>query len=161
MSQTPSNKAVGPKLRWQWYRWNELTPDVLYALLRLRSEVFVVEQNCVYADMDGVDPHCEHLCGFDASGAMLVTLRLIPPGARFAQCSLGRLVTAASARRGGHARTACQRGIARLRERFPGQLTKIGGQRYMEAFYASLGFVTTGEPYLEDGIPHVYMEMTL
>jgi ElaA protein len=155
----PSNKEPG--LRWQWYPWQALPPDVLYAFLKLRSDVFVVEQNCVFSDMDGIDPQCEHLCGFAADGALQVYLRLLPPGVKLAECSIGRLVTAPDARRGGLARAACERGLQRLRERFPGQMARIGGQQYMEAFYASLGFVTTGKPYLEDGIPHVEMLLRL
>lgn len=149
------------ELDWHWYAWDELKPDVLYGFLKLRSDIFVVEQNCVFSDMDGVDRHCEHLCGSDESGRILVYLRLLPPGVKLPECSIGRLVTAPEARRGGHAREACRRGLARLRERFPGHTARIGGQQYMEAFYASLGFVTTGEPYLEDGIPHVEMLLHL
>lgn len=149
------------ELSWTWHAWKSLSPDLLYALLKLRSDIFVVEQNCVFSDMDGIDPQCEHLCGVDRQGSLQVYLRLLPPGLKFAECSLGRLVTAASARRGGLARAAIEQGLVRLRQRYPGQTVRIGGQRYMEAFYASMGFVPTGEPYLEDGIPHVDMLLRL
>ncbi|HEX4872822.1 MAG TPA: GNAT family N-acetyltransferase [Nevskiaceae bacterium] len=140
----------------RWYRWAELDPDTLYDLLKLRSDIFVVEQNCVFSDMDGLDRHCEHLVA-RLDGRVVLALRLLPPGLKFAEASLGRLVTDPAARRLGLARQALTLGLVRLRERFPGQPVRIGGQRYMEAFYASMGFVTTGEPYLEDGIPHVEM----
>lgn len=144
-------------LRWSWHAFAELDPATLYAILELRSRIFVVEQNCLFLDMDGADAQCDHLCGFDAKGKLRVYLRLVPPGVKFAEASFGRLVTDPQSRRGGHARKACELALARLAERFPGQPVRIGGQRYMEAFYASLGFVATGQPYLEDGIPHVEM----
>ena len=144
-------------LRWTWQPFNELAPATLYAILELRSRIFVVEQNCVFLDMDGVDSACEHLCGFDENNRLLAYLRLVPPGVKCVEPSLGRLVVAQDARRHGLARRAIELGLERLRERYPGQTIRIGGQRYMEAFYASMGFVATGEPYLEDGIPHVEM----
>jgi len=161
MQSAFARQMTKTSLRWQWHSWATLPPDVLYAFLKLRSDIFVVEQNCVFSDMDGIDKHCEHLCGFDENGALQVYLRLLPPGVKFAECSLGRLVTARAARRGGLARTAIQHGLSRLREKYPGHTVRIGGQRYMEAFYTSVGFVATGEPYLEDGIPHVDMVMAL
>lgn len=150
---TSSAEAV----RWQWHAWAALSPDVLHAFLKLRSDIFVVEQNCVFSDMDGVDPACEHLTGFDREGRLLAYLRLLPPGVKMKEASLGRLVVAADQRRSGLARQAVQRGLERLHARFPGAPIRIGGQTYMERFYASMGFVTIEEPYLEDGIPHVHM----
>jgi ElaA protein len=142
--------------RWTWHAWAELTPDVLHAFLRLRSAVFVVEQNCVFPDMDGRDPHCEHLCGWD--GAELVAyLRLVPPGVRTPEVSLGRVVTAPSARGRGLGRAVMLEGLARCAQRYPGQAVKVSAQQHLEAFYGSLGFVTQGAPYDEDGIPHVDM----
>ena len=147
----------GRKIRWNWYAWAALPPDLLYAFLKLRSDIFVVEQNCVFSDMDGLDAQCEHLCGFDGNGQLLAYLRLLPPGLKHAECSLGRLVTAADARRLGLAREAMRRGLQRAAEKHPGHTVRLGGQQYLEGFYASLGFVTAGAPYLEDGILHVDM----
>lgn len=144
-------------LVWSWHAFDALEPRLLYAILELRSRIFVVEQNCVFLDMDGADADCDHLCGFDGQGRLMVYLRLVPPGIKFPEASLGRLVSDPAARRGGQARQACQRGIERIRQRYPGTAIRIGGQQYMEAFYASLGFASTGQPYLEDGIPHVNM----
>lgn len=144
-------------LRWSWHAFADLDPATLYAILELRSRVFVVEQNCVFLDMDGADAECEHLCGFNAQGRLMACLRLVPPAVKFAEASFGRLVTDPAVRRGGHARHACNLALARLADRFPGQPVRIGGQQYMEAFYASLGFRATGQPYLEDGIPHLDM----
>lgn len=142
---------------WTWHAWSTLTPDTLYGFLRLRSDIFVVEQNCVFPDMDGVDPQCEHLCGCDADGRLLAYLRLVPPAVKAPQPALGRLVVAAEARRHGLARTAIRLGLQRCTERFPGQAVFLSGQQHLEAFYAGLGFETISAPYLEDGIWHVDM----
>ena len=142
--------------RWQWYAWGELTPDVLYAFLRLRSAVFVVEQDCVFPEMDGRDPQCEHLCGWDGA-ALAAYLRLVPPGVRTAEVALGRVVVAAAARGTGLGRAAMREGLARCAQRYPGQPVKVSAQHHLEAFYSSLGFTAVGTPYDEDGILHVDM----
>jgi len=147
---------VRPALRWTWYRWDELTPDVLYALLRLRSAIFVVEQNCVFPEMDGRDPQCEHLCGWNGGG-LAAYLRLVPPGVRTPEVALGRVVVAKAARGTGLGRAIMREGLARCAQRYPGQRVKVSAQRHLEAFYQNLGFTTDGAPYDEDGIPHVDM----
>jgi ElaA protein len=143
-------------LRWTWHAWTDLTPDVLYAFLRLRSAIFVVEQDCVFPEMDGRDPQCEHLCGWD--GAELVAyLRLVPPAVRTAEISLGRVVVAQPARGAGLGRAAMHEGLARCAQRYPGQPVKVSAQQHLEEFYRGLGFARVGEPYDEDGIRHVDM----
>jgi ElaA protein len=143
-------------LRWTWHAWTDLTPDVLYAFLRLRSAIFVVEQDCVFPEMDGRDPQCEHLCGWD--GAELVAyLRLVPPAVRTAEVSLGRVVVAQPARGAGLGRAAIHEGLARCAQRYPGQPVKVSAQQHLEEFYRGLGFARVGEPYDEDGIRHVDM----
>jgi ElaA protein len=143
-------------LRWTWHAWTDLTPDVLYAFLRLRSAIFVVEQDCVFPEMDGRDPQCEHLCGWD--GAELVAyLRLVPPAVRTAEVSLGRVVVAQPARGAGLGRAAMHEGLARCAQRYPGQPVKVSAQQHLEEFYRGLGFARVGEPYDEDGIRHVDM----
>jgi ElaA protein len=155
----PASPAEGSPagLAFRWYRWSELTPDVLYELLRLRSAVFVVEQDCVFLDMDGRDPACEHLCARDAAGTLLACLRLVPPGVRTPKVSLGRVVVAPSARGRGLGRAVMQEGLRRCAQRHPGAPVKVSAQRHLEPFYASLGFAPVGEPYDEDGIPHLDM----
>ena len=145
-----------PALRWTWHRWDELTPDVLYALLRLRSAIFVVEQNCVFPEMDGRDPQCEHLCGWQGAG-LTAYLRLVPPGVRTPEVALGRVVVAQAARGLGLGRAIMREGLARCAQRYPGQPVKVSAQQHLEAFYNSLGFATVGAAYDEDGIPHVDM----
>jgi ElaA protein len=134
-----------------------LDPDTLHAFLKLRSDIFVVEQNCVFSDMDGIDPQCEHLCGTDTSGNLLAYLRLVPPGLRSQQPALGRLVVSRRARSAGLARAAMLQGIRHCMERYPDLGIFLHGQQYLESFYASMGFAAVGAPYLDDGIPHVDM----
>lgn len=142
-------------LDWRWYAWRELDPDTLYDFLRLRSEAFVVEQNCVFAEMDGLDRQCEHLCVRDGQGALLGYLRLVPPGVRAAQPSLGRIVVAAAGRGEGLARAIAREGIRVCQQRYPEQDIFISGQQHLEGFYQSLGFAVISAPYIEDGIWHV------
>lgn len=144
-------------LRWTWHAWRDLTPDTLYALLRLRSAIFVVEQNCVFPDMDGRDPACEHLCGWGSDGELTAYLRLVPPGVRTPEVALGRVVVAAAARGRGLGRAAMLEGLRRCAERYPGEPVKVSAQAHLEPFYQSLGFRTVGAPYDEDGILHVDM----
>lgn len=147
------------RLRWSWHGWDEVTPDVLYAFLRLRSAIFVVEQDCVFPEMDGRDPQCEHLCGWNG-GELVAYLRLVPPGVRTPEVALGRVVVAQSARGTGLGRAVMHEGLARCAQRYPGQPVKVSAQQHLEKFYESLGFATVGAPYDEDGIMHVDMLKT-
>jgi ElaA protein len=144
-------------VNWHWYAWKDLGPDTLYALLKLRSDIFVVEQNCLFSDMDGLDPQCEHLCGFDDAGQLVAYLRLIQPGVKWPQPGLGRLVVRPNVRHSGIARVALCEGIDHCSERYPGQTICLSGQQYLEHFYVQFGFVTVSDMYLEAGIPHVEM----
>jgi len=144
-------------VRWAWHAWASLTPDLLYSILRLRSAVFVVEQNCVFPDMDGRDPQCEHLCGHDERGTLVAYLRLVPPGARLPDPSLGRVVVDPSLRLKGLGRAVMIEGIRRCESRYPGRPIKVSAQQHLERFYNGLGFRTAGPAYLEDGIWHIDM----
>lgn len=144
-------------LRWQWLDWPDFDPDTLYALLKLRAEIFVVEQNCAYADMDGLDPQCRHLLGHDAAGRVRAGLRLVPPGVKHPAPALGRLFVARSLRGAGLGRALMLRGLDGCARHHPGQAVFLSGQQHLEGFYRSLGFATISAPYLEDGIPHVDM----
>ncbi len=143
---------------WRWCSWRDLTVDDAHALFALRQDVFIVEQECAYNDIDGIDPSCEHLLAFD-SEAPVACLRLVPPGLRYDDAwSIGRVVTARCARGRGLARDALQRALARLEELAPGQPVRLAAQCYLEGFYASLGFVRCSDDFDEDGIPHVDMQ---
>ncbi|WP_293371218.1 GNAT family N-acetyltransferase [Nevskia sp.] len=151
--------SAAAAVHWRLWHWNEWSNDLLYAALQLRSAVFVVEQNCVFPDMDGLDPACAHLCGCDESGRLLAYARLLAPGVKYEEASIGRVVTARDARGLKLGRQLMIEALRLTRERHPGSPIKIGAQRYLEPFYGSLGFVTLGEAYLEDNIWHVDMRM--
>jgi ElaA protein len=149
-------------INWQWCKFDALSGREMYAILKLRCEVFIVEQNCVYQDVDGLDPACWHLLGWRAGAeggpAQLVAyLRGMGPGVKFDEASIGRVMTHASARRGGAGRELMAQGLARMQQQFPGVPLKIGAQCYLQAFYESFGFVQCSAEYDEDGIPHMDM----
>lgn len=142
---------------WQWHSFTSWSHALLYEAMRLRSEIFVVEQNCVFPDMDGIDTDCLHLCGLSAEGALLAYARLVPPGIKYAEPSIGRVVTAQAARGLQLGRALMVEAIAGTGSRYPGQAIRIGAQQRLQRFYESLGFAQDGEPYLEDGIWHIEM----
>lgn len=142
---------------WRWHDWSDLDPDTLYAFLKLRSDIFVVEQTCAYSDMDGLDPQCRHLCGFDDNEHVQAYLRLLPPGLKNEHPAIGRLVVAASARGSGLGRRIMEEGLRECARRHPGASVFLSGQQHLQRFYESLGFRVISAPYLEDGIPHVDM----
>ena len=147
-------------ITWQWSSFADLTAAQLYAMLALRQQVFVLEQACLYPDIDGLDPGALHLLGWrDAGGKpeLVAHLRCLAPGAKYDEMSLGRVVTAPAARRGGLGRELVAQGIALARRQHPGHAIRIGAQAYLERFYAGFGFVTVSAPYDEDGIQHVDM----
>ena len=146
-------------VRFRLWAWNEWSNDLLYAAMQLRSAIFVVEQDCVFPDMDGLDPACTHLCGCDESGRLLAYARLLAPGVKYDDASIGRVVTASEVRgkKIGHALMA--EAVRLTRERHPGAPIRIGAQRHLGGFYGSFGFETISEPYLEDGIWHIDMRL--
>ena len=130
----------------------------LYACLRLRSEVFVVEQRCVYQDLDGLDAASLHLRRVAGDGRLLAYARLLPVGVDFPEsCSIGRIATAPAARGKGHGRALVLRALRECRGRWPGARIRIRAQTYLLRFYTELGFAPEGEVFLEDGIPHQEM----
>jgi ElaA protein len=144
------------ELSWTLKFFSELTPHELYAIIRLRNAVFVVEQNCVFQDADNQDQSSWHLMGWQ-DGLLAAYTRLVPPGQIYEEASIGRVVTDPASRGTGAGRLLMTESIAHCEELFGSGPIRIGAQQYLEAFYTSLGFEKTGEPYLEDGIPHIYM----
>ena len=143
-------------VRWQWCSFAELSAAELYAVLAARSRVFVVEQACAYLDPDGLDLDAEHLVGW--SGPEVATyLRVLAPGVRYPERSIGRVITAAGFRGAGLGRQIMARALARLDAQFPGDGVRIGAQARLERFYTSFGFSVDSAPYVEDGILHVEM----
>lgn len=138
--------------------FEQLTALELYQVMALRQEVFVVEQNCAYLDADDRDQESWHLLGRDETGRLLSYTRLLPKGVAYPDyMSIGRVVNSPSVRGKGVGRAHFDKSIALCRHLFGEGPIKIGAQRYLLQFYESFGFRSTGEEYLEDGIPHVKM----
>ena len=145
---------------WQWSRFSELTTADLYAVVRLREAVFIVEQNCPYPDSDGRDPDAWHLLGWEkrSSGrALIAYARIFEPGVRYDEGSIGRVVTGPDVRGTGKGRALMAEALRRFDSLAPGQPIRIAAQRRLEDFYLGLGFRTVSDPYEEDGIIHVDM----
>jgi ElaA protein len=136
--------------------FNELSPTELYKILRLRNEVFVVEQNCPYQDADNKDLKCHHLMLLK-NDELMAYARLVPPGLSFPQMSIGRVVTSPKARGTGAGRILMNMAIEQCYKFFGAGSIQIGAQAYLVSFYGSLGFKEVGEIYDEDGIPHIDM----
>lgn len=143
-------------IHWYCKPFNELTPLEMYKILQLRSEVFVVEQNCVFLDMDNKDEGSLHFMGFMGDDLAAYT-RLVPPGYIYQEMSIGRVVTSPKHRSKGMGKNLMQRSVEACHQYFGDGPIKIGAQYYLLKFYTSLGFEVISDIYLEDGIEHVYM----
>lgn len=143
-------------IRWELKKFEELDPYEMYEILRLRSEVFVVEQNCVFLDLDNKDQPSYHLMGWDNNSLVAYT-RLLPPGVSYEQASIGRVVTSSSARGNGTGKRLMEKSIAVAEELFGKKPIRIGAQLYLKNFYGSLGFEQSSDIYDEDGIDHIEM----
>ena len=144
-------------IRWVFKSYDTLTVAELYALLRLRSEVFVVEQNCVFLDMDDKDQYCHHLLGYKHDLLAAYT-RIVPQGISYPEYpSIGRVVTSPQARGQGLGKVLMEESIQRLFSLYGEGPIKIGAQLYLKKFYESLRFEQCGEVYDEDGIDHLPM----
>ena len=141
---------------WTFKPFDQLSPAEVYDILRLRSEVFVVEQNCVFLDMDNKDQSSIHIMGRQ-EGKLLAYARILPPGLSYRESSIGRIVVSPSARGTGFGRPLLETTIGKLYELHGNIDIKIGAQFYLKNFYTSLGFVQSGEIYIEDGIQHIEM----
>jgi ElaA protein len=144
-------------IQWHWCRFHALGVDGLYDALALRSEVFSVEQACAYLDPDGVDRHSSHLLGRDAAGALQAYLRVVDAGVKYAEPSIGRVITAPRSRGTGLGRLLFAEGVARCTAAWPGQGIRISAQAHLDRFYGGFGFQPVGSVYMEDNIPHLEM----
>lgn len=145
-----------PSLQWTWRHYSELVRDDLYDALALRCRVFILEQGA-YLDPDGLDRHAWHLLGRDERGVLQAYLRAVEPGRKFGEPSIGRVITALEVRGTGVGRALVAEGLRRADRVWPGLGNRISAQSHLSAFYAAFGYLATGEPYLEDGIPHLEM----
>ncbi|WP_213521105.1 GNAT family N-acetyltransferase [Nonlabens sp.] len=135
--------------------FSELSTQELYALLQLRSEVFVVEQDCVYQDLDGKDQKAFHVLGYE-QGQFVAYTRIFRPGDYFEQSSIGRVVVSPQHRGKSYGQEIMKASLAFAKAEHYTSV-KISAQCYLDKFYIDLGFVVTGDKYLEDGIPHQAM----
>ena len=145
-----------PALRWTCSPFTELAPGRLYALLRLRAAVFVVEQDCAYQDLDSLDQQSLHLCGMDA-GKLACYARISPPGVKLRCVGISRVLVRRDCRGAGLGRLLMREALRHCEEHWPKREIALAAQQHLVDFYTSLGFQGVSAPYDEAGIPHVDM----
>jgi ElaA protein len=143
-------------MNWILKPFAELTANELYVILQLRSEVFIVEQNCPYQDCDDKDLHAWHLMGIQKE-RLLAYSRLLAPGISYSESSIGRVVTSPAIRKTGIGKKLMTESIGQIRNIFQTDTIRIGAQLYLKKFYESFGFTQDGDTYMEDNIPHIHM----
>ena len=143
-------------IAWQLKKFDSLTPHELYTILRLRTEVFVVEQTCIFQDMDNKDQSSYHLMGWEKDNLVAYT-RLVPPGISYNEPSIGRVVTSPAARGSGIGKLLMEKSIEEINRLYGKTPIKLGAQLYLKKFYESLGFRQSSDVYDEDGIDHIEM----
>jgi ElaA protein len=143
-------------LHWTYNHFTSLTTQELYTILSLRSEVFVVEQNCVYLDTDNKDVDAWHLCGWQ-DDVLVAYVRILAPGISYEEASIGRVLTNPAFRKNGYGVQLMNVAIEKTLQQYGVKKIKIGAQLYLLNFYSNLGFTQTSEIYMEDGIPHIEM----
>lgn len=141
---------------WRLMAFGDMRVAELYEVLRLRTEVFVLEQNCLYQDMDGADPQAMHVLGV-RQGELLAYARCFGPGVKFAEATIGRVITRASARGHGLGHELMEQAIRAVSQVWGPQSIRIGAQSRLISYYAQHGFKVASGPYDEDGIEHVEM----
>lgn len=147
---------LSPALHWILGRLDELPGVAVFDLLQLRSEVFVMEQRCLYLDPDEKDRRAYHLLGY-LNDKLVACARIVPPGVSYPEPSIGRVCTHPDFRKAGYGIELMHEAIRHTRTFYPGRDIRISAQEYLLAFYQGLGFIATGNAYLEDDIPHVEM----
>jgi ElaA protein len=153
---------MSSEIIWSCLRFGELSTEDLYRVLQLRAEIFVVEQNCVYQDVDGFDQEGLHVIGqlsVSDEAQLICYSRLLPPGAKYEGASMGRVVTKKSARGGGAGKALVLNSLEFCKEYWPDKAITISAQQYLQKFYTDFGFEAESEPYDEDGIPHIRMQL--
>ncbi|MEZ9369884.1 GNAT family N-acetyltransferase [Shewanella sp. 10N.286.51.B2] len=150
-------------MHWKLLSFNELSLDELYELLKLRVDVFVVEQNCPYPELDDKDrlPQTKHLLGMNQQGELIAYTRILAAGVSYDEASIGRVIVAEKGRGHGIAHALMQRSINVVKTQWPQTSIQIGAQQYLSDFYQQQGFILNSEMYLEDGIPHIDMLLNL
>jgi ElaA protein len=145
------------ELQFSFKAFTELNPFELYAYLQLRSEVFVVEQNCVYQDLDNLDQDCLHVFIHDQD-TLVACARIVPANEKYPVISIGRVIVAAAYRKQQLGHALMQYCIAEIDKHYGPQKIVLSAQAHLQNFYKKHNFTPQGEIYLEDGIPHIHME---
>ena len=143
-------------INWQCVAFDELSSKRLYEILKIRQEVFAVEQNSVYLDVDGRDLDALHVLAM-RDDELMAYCRVLPPGLKYPEASIGRVLTTAPARGSGAGRALMDYALTVCAQHYPDSGVRISAQLYLEEFYSSFGFTSCSEPYGEDGIPHIEM----
>jgi ElaA protein len=151
--------AGGQSMRFEWRRFADFSASELYDVLAFRQDVFIVEQNSVYRDLDFLDQLADHLVATSEEGRLSGYLRCLGPPSGMRDASFGRVVVAAAARGTGLGRELVSRAVERLRRQHSGADIVIGAQAHLEPFYASFGFAREGELYDDGGVPHYHMRL--
>lgn len=146
-------------ISFKWYTFYQLSVEQLYAVLSLRSDIFVVEQNCIYLDADGKDIFAVHLLGQEKD-LLVAYLRLFPPTDVENFIRFGRVLTARSSRTKGYGKMLMNELLSYCHKNYPGISIQCSAQHYLKKFYESFGFKAYGDVYEEDGIPHIAMKKT-
>ena len=146
-------------IQWEVKPFRQLSVDTFFEVLKLRVDVFVVEQHCAYRELDEYDrdPGTKHLSGYGESEQLIAYARLLPPGLRYPEVNLGRFVVKADSRKQGIGHQLLKTALQEISGCWPKAPIRISAQDYLQAFYAQYGFVRVSDVYLEDGIPHVEM----
>ena len=147
-----------PVLQWCWYTLEQMEPVLLYDMLAMREAIFVVEQNCVYQELDGLDKIAQHLLAIQDE-AVVACLRLLPPAGQEARVRIGRVAVSPAWRNRGMARLMMHKAVDKAGLAYPSCGVFLDAQTYLVSFYQSLGFQACGDEFLEDGIPHIQMQM--
>ena len=145
------------KIKWDFKLFSELSINELYAMMALRQEVFIIEQDCPYMDADGKDQKSHHLLGYSLDGNLVAYLRLVQPGISYKEVSFGRIVTSKKVRRKGVGKQLMEEGIRQSELLYGRVANRISAQSYLTPFYKKFGFKCVGNEYLEDNIPHTEM----
>lgn len=147
-------------LDWQIVHYTELSINEFHDIVALRLKAFVVEQNCAYLDLDGKDKKSYHVICRDGKGDIVATARILPPGLKYKEASIGRVVINEEIRGHGVGQELMNKALDFSQLEFGASPVKISAQKHLETYYEIFGFKSTGEEYIEDTIPHVEMEKT-
>lgn len=148
------------EINWAWQKFEALSGLEVYEILAIRQQVFAVEQQCAYLDADGIDIQSWHLCGRNSTQMLVAYARLMPPGVKYPELSIGRVLVLSAERGSGLGHQLVAQCLNKCRAEYYKQDIRISAQAHLEKFYASAGFERTGEPYNEDGIKHIAMRLT-